>query len=168
MRWILDACTLIYLIKTKLFNKFMELADNEVVIDSSVFQEAVIDGKANKYHDAFEAEEILNTNRVPVISIDISEDLYRFIDAGETSCYLLAKEDGICLTSDDRAYRKFINEHLNAMRLDTFFYEKFNNNRLSKSDFLRILSKLELVNASKPKSILFFMKKLQEREENKN
>jgi len=35
-----------------------------------------------------------------------------------------------------------------------------NQNRLKKKDFLRILNKLELVNATKPKSILFYMKKL--------
>ena len=167
MRWILDACTLIYLIKAKLFNDFMEIVDFPVVIDSSVYQEVVINGKANNYPDAFEAEEILNEYRVPVISIDVSKDLFRFIDPGETSCYLLAIEEGICLTSDDKAYKKFLNENLNAMRIDNFYFEKLNQNGLNKADFLQILNKLESVNATKPKSILFYMKKLQEMEENK-
>ncbi len=167
MRWILDACTLIYLIKAKLFNHFMEIVEFPVVIDSSVYQEVVINGKANNYPDAIEAEEILNENRVPVISIDVSKDLFRFIDPGETSCYLLAIEEGICLTSDDNAYKKFLNENLKAMRIDNFYFEKLNQNRLKKPDFLQILNKLESVNATKPKSILFYMKKLQEIEENK-
>ncbi len=167
MRWILDSCTLIYLIKTKLFNQFMEIVKFPVVIDSNVYQEVVINGKANNYPDAFEAEEILNENRVPVISIDVSKDLFRFIDPGETSCYLLAIEEGICLTSDDRAYKKFLRENLKAMRIDNFYFEKLNQNRLKKTDFLRILDKLELVNATKPKSILFYLKKLQQMEENK-
>jgi len=167
MRWILDACTLIYLIKAKLFNQFMEIVDFPVVIDSSVYQEVVINGKANNYPDALEAEKILNENRVPVISIDVSKDLFRFIDPGETSCYLLAIEEGICLTSDDKAYKKFLNENLKAMRIDNFYFEKLNQNRLKKTDFLLILNKLESVNATKPKSILFYMKKLQEMEENK-
>ncbi len=167
MRWILDACTLIYLIKAKLFNNFMELVEFPVVIDSSVYQEVVINGKANSYPDAIEAEEILNKNRIPVISIDISKDLFRFIDPGETSCYLLAIEEGVCLTSDDKAYKKFLNENLKAMRIDNFYFEKLIQNRLEKADFLQILNKLESVNATKPKSILFFMKKLQEMEENK-
>jgi len=164
MRWILDACTLIYLIKAKLFNNFMELVEFPVVIDSSVYQEVVINGKANNYPDAIEAEEILNENRVPVISIDVSKDLFRFIDPGETSCYLLAMEEGICLTSDDKAYKKFLNENLKAMRIDNFYFEQLNQNRLKKPDFLLILNKLESVNATKPKSILFYMKKLQEME----
>jgi len=167
MRWILDACTLIYLIKAKLFNHFMEIVEFPVVIDSSVYQEVVINGKANNYPDAIEAEEILNENRVPVISIDVSKDLFRFIDPGETSCYLLAKEEGICLTSDDNAYKKFLNENLKAMRIDNFYFEKLNQNRLKKTDFFLILNKLESVNATKPKSILFYMKKLQEMEENR-
>jgi predicted nucleic acid-binding protein len=167
MRWILDACTLIYLIKAKLFNQFIEIVKFPVVIDSSVYQEVVINGKANNYPDAFEAEEILNENRVPVISINVSKDLFRFIDPGETSCYLLALEEGICLTSDDRAYKKFLRENLKAMRIDNFYFEKLNQNQLKKTDFLQILNKLELINATKPKSILFYMKKLQQMEENK-
>jgi len=167
MRWILDACTLIYLIKAKLFKNFMEIVEFPVVIDASVYQEVVFNGKANNYPDAIEAEEILNENRVPVISIDVSKDLFRFIDPGETSCYLLAKEEGICLTSDDKAYKKFLNENLKAMRIDNFYFEKLNQNRLKKTDFLLILNKLESVNATKPKSILFYMKKLQEMEENR-
>ena len=168
MRWILDACTLIYLIKAKIFDRFMEITDFPVVIDSSVFQEVVVDGKANKYPDATEAEEILNKYRIPVISIDVSKELFRFIDPGETSCYLLAKEEGICLTSDDKAYKKFIKENLGAIRLDSFFFEKLNQKRLKRTEFLQILNKLESINATKPKSILFFINKLQEMEENKN
>ena len=167
MRWILDACTLIYLIKAKLFNQFIKIVEFPVVIDSSVYQEVVVNGKANNYPDAIEAEEILNENRIPVISIDVSKELFRFIDPGETSCYLLALEEGICLTSDDKAYKKFLNENLEAMRIDNFYFEKLNQNRLKRKDFLLTLSKLESVNATKPKSILFYMKKLQEMEKNR-
>jgi hypothetical protein len=53
------------------------------------------------------------------------------------------------------------------MRIGNFYFEKLNQNRLKKKDFLLILNKLESVNATKPKSILFYMKKLQEMEENK-
>ena len=167
MRWILDACTLIYLIKAKLFNNFIKIVEFPVVIDSSVYQEVIINGKANNYPDAIEAEEILNENRIPVISIDVSKEIFRFIDPGETSCYLLALEEGICLTSDDKAYKKFLNENLKAMRIDNFYFEKLNQNRLKRKDFLLTLDKLESVNATKPKSILFYMKKLQKMEENK-
>lgn len=167
MRWILDACTLIYLIKAKLFRQFMDIVDFPVVIDSSVYQEVVIEGKVNNYPDAIEAETLLNEFRVPIISIDVSKDLFRFVDPGETSCYLLAIEGGICITSDDRAYLKFLNENLEVIRIDTFYFEKFNQTQIKKQEFLFILNKLESVNATKPKSILFFMKKLQEKGDDK-
>jgi hypothetical protein len=168
MRWILDACTVIYLIKAKLFKQFINLAKFPVVIDSNVNQEVVIEGKAYNYPDAFEAESLLNEFRIPIISIDVSKDLFRFIDPGETSCFLLAQEQGICITSDERAYRKLLNENVQVLKLDTFYYEKFRQNRINKKEFLLILNKLESVYATKPKSILFFIKKLQEKEDDKN
>ena len=165
MRWILDACTLIYLIKTDLFSKFMTLVEFPVVIDSSVYQEVVVYGKKNKYPDANDTEISLNEFKIPVISIDISEELFRFRDPGETSCYILAKEDGICLTSDDRAYKKFIKEEQKAMRLDSFYFEKLNQKKLTEAEFLIILKKLEAIHATKPKSFLFFLEKLNQRKE---
>ena len=165
MRWILDACTLIYLIKADLFSKFMNLTEYPVVIDSSVYQEVVINGKANNFSDASDAEISLNKFKIPVISIDISEELNRFRDPGETSCYILAKEDGVCLTSDDRAYKKFLKAEQKVMRLDSFYFEKLDRNQLTEAEFVKILKKLESFNATKPKSFLFFLKKLQQRKE---
>ena len=165
MRWILDACTLIYLIKADLFSKFMNLTKYPVVIDSSVYQEVVINGKANNFSDASDAEISLNRFKIPVISIDISEELNRFRDPGETSCYILAKEDGVCLTSDDRAYKKFLKAEQKVMRLDSFFFEKLDQNRLTEAEFIKILKKFEFINATKPKSFLFFLEKLQKRKE---
>ncbi len=165
MRWILDACTLIYLIKTDLFSKFMNLTKYSVVIDSSVYQEVVIKGKAGSFPDASTAEISLNKFKIPVISIDITEELAQFRNPGESSCYILAKEEGVCLTSDDRAYKKFLNAGQKVLRLDSFYFEKLNQNKLTKAEFINILKKLESINATKPKSILFFMEKLQKRRE---
>jgi hypothetical protein len=160
MRWILDSCTLIYLIKANLFESFIKLVEYPVVIDSSVYNEVVIDGKAKGYSDAFDAEKSLKKLRIPMISIDVSSNLDLFRDPGETSCYILAKDEGICLTSDDRAYKKFIKQGQDVIRLDTFYFQKFMDDILSEKDFLKILGRLEAINATKPKSILFFMKKL--------
>ena len=165
MRWILDACTLIYLVKANLFKTFMNVVSNPVVIDSSVFQEVVIEGKEHHYSDAFEAESLLNEFHIPVISIDVSSELFRFVDPGETSCFILAKEEGICITSDDRAYRKFHQANLDAMRIESFFYLKFQDNKFTKITFLDILNKLESINAVKSKSVLFYLQKIQNIEE---
>lgn len=165
MRWILDACTLIYLVKANLFKTFMHVVVNPVVIDSSVFQEVINEGKEYQHSDAYEAESLLNEFHIPVISIDVSSELFRFLDPGETSCYILAKEEGICITSDDRAYRKFYQNNLNAMRIDSFFFLKFQKNILTKIEFLEILNKLESINATKPKSVLFYLHKIHNIEE---
>ena len=165
MRWILDACTLIYLVKANLFKTFMNVVSNPVVIDSSVFQEVVIEGKEHHYSDAFEAESLLNEFHIPVISIDVSSELFRFVDPGETSCFILAKEEGICITSDGRAYRKFHQANLDAMRIESFFYLKFQDNKFTKITFLDILNKLESINAVKSKSVLFYLQKIQNIEE---
>ncbi|TFF87869.1 MAG: hypothetical protein EU549_04015 [Promethearchaeota archaeon] len=168
MRWILDACTFIYLVKAKKCSQFMQLVKYPVVIDSNVYQEVVVEGKKLKYPDASEAKKILNNFKIPVISIDVSKEVSRFIDPGETSCYILAKEEGICVTNDDRAYKKFLCENLKVMRLDSFFFNKFNQDYITKFEFIKILKELEKVNATKPKSILFFMEKIQKRCEEKN
>ena len=169
MRWILDSCTLIYLTKTDLFTNFIELAEYPVLIDTSVHKEVIINGKAKGYKDAVKAENFLKQFRIPVIPIDISKDIEFFKDLGETSCYLLAKDDGICLTSDDKAYHKFKKQCVEVVRLDTFFFQKCIEGVLTEQDFINILERLELINATKPKSILFFMKKLKtKKEDNKN
>ena len=169
MRWILDSCTLIYLIKTKLFSKFMDLLKHPLVIDSSVYQEVVIEGKARNYPYAIEAETVLNKYKISVISIDITPELSRFNDAGESSCFILASDHGICLTSDDRAYKKFFSKNIKVMRIDSFYFEMVNQNRINEDEFIKILKQLEKINATKPKSILFFMEKLkQKREEREN
>lgn len=167
MRWILDACTLIYLVKAKLFKQFIELTEYPIVIDSSVYEEVIINGKINEYPDAFEAEELLKKYKIPIIPIDIDEFLYIFKDAGETSCYILAKDEGICLTSDDRAYKKFCKQNENVLRLDTFYYQKFKHNIITKKEFIAILVQLESVNATKPKSILYFIEKMKLLQEDK-
>ena len=165
MRWILDACTLIYLIKTDLFSRFITLTEYSVVIDSSVYQEVVINGKAGNFPDASTAKIALNKFKIPVISIDVSEKLTIFNDPGEASCYILAKEEGVCLTSDIRAFKKFLKAGQKVMRLDTFYFEKLNQNQLTKAEFISILKKLESINATNPKSLLFFMEKLQKMNE---
>ncbi len=168
MRWILDSCTLIYLTKTDSFARFIELIEYPVVIDTSVHKEVIINGKAKGYKDALNTEKNLKRFRIPVISIDISNDIEYFKDPGETSCYLLAKDDGICLTSDERAYKKFKRRGLEVMRLDTFFFQKCIDGLLTEQDFINILEQLEFINATKPKSILFFVKKLKIKKEDDN
>src|SRR5271157_3566986 len=103
MRVILDACTCISLVKAKIFEKFMTLCKDPVVIDTSVYQETVTEGKHQGFLNANEIENKLNQYKIPVISVDVEPEIKKLISAGETSCYILAREDGVCVTSDVRA-----------------------------------------------------------------
>ncbi|MFO8018064.1 MAG: hypothetical protein R6U96_05470 [Promethearchaeia archaeon] len=156
---------MIYLVKTELLENFVNLIDYPLIIDSSVHEEVVLNGKRQNYKDAFEAEKLLKQFRIPVIPIDVSKHLVLFRDAGETSCYILAKEEGICLTSDERAYKKFLKHGKKVIRLDTFYFRKCVEGRLTRKEFMTILNRLKSANATKPKSILFFMEKLEKQGE---
>ncbi|MHA1734549.1 MAG: hypothetical protein ACTSU5_21645, partial [Promethearchaeota archaeon] len=96
MKWILDANTLIYLVKTNLQNRFMELVRHDVILDTSVFQESVTVGIQRGYPDANRIKAFLEHHRIPVIPVDIGPKLHIFKDAGETSCFLLGESEGIC------------------------------------------------------------------------
>ena len=86
MRYILDANALIYLVKSGLSQEFFKLSDDNVVIDSSVYEEVIEKGISNDYSDAYKAREFIEKNQIPIISVDLSSDLSKFRDPGETSC----------------------------------------------------------------------------------
>jgi len=130
MRWILDACTLIYIVKLKLFENFISLIQHPLVIDSSVFEEVITKGMLNNYSDAFEAEKLLQRFKIPVISIDISQDFHFFRDVGETSCFILAKDGGIYITSDDKTYKKMFKLGQKVIRLDSFYFQNYLDKKL--------------------------------------
>ena len=94
MRWILDANTLISLVKTKLQDRFKSLSKHEIVIDTSVYKETVLVGLKHGYIDATRIKGFLEKNRIPIIPVDVSAKLHIFKDAGETSCFLLGDIDG--------------------------------------------------------------------------
>lgn len=98
-------------------------------------------------------------------TLDASKEVYRMKDIGEASCYLLGKDDGVCITSDLRAYNKFKRENIEVISIDSFYFEMYVKQRLTKSDFLNILRKLEIINAIKSKKILFYNQELQKMEE---
>lgn len=56
------------------------------MIDSSVYEEVIEKGISNDYSDAYKAREFIEKNQIPIISVDLSSDLSKFRDPGETSC----------------------------------------------------------------------------------
>lgn len=158
MRFILDANAIIYLIKSGLASLFIKLNNEcDLVIDNNVYNEVVERGIENKYPDAYEAKNFLESNRIPIIPIDIKQNLFKFRDPGETSCYMLAKDEGICISSDIRANRKFKNNKIPFMELDTFFYNQFLKRNVSKKKLITILNELRIVNGTTANRISVFL-----------
>lgn len=160
MRFILDANCLIYLIKTNLAELLYELSAKSVVIDTSVHKEVVLDGIKNNYPDAIQAREFLEKNQIPIISVNVSVDFSKFRDAGETSCYILAKQRGICISSDTRAIQKFNKHAIPCMQLDNFFFLKFLEGKITKITIKRILNDLKIIYATTSERELFFLMKI--------
>ncbi len=157
MRLILDANALIYLVKTNLSQEFIQLIDDDIVIDKSVYNEVVERGIDNKYPDAYNAKDFLEKNQIPIIPVDITSDLSKFRDPGETSNYILAKEDGVCISSDIRANKKFENLGIPFMELDTFFYNQLLKKKIDKEKLINILYELKAVNGTSANRVSVFL-----------
>nr|MDO8118987.1 hypothetical protein [Candidatus Sigynarchaeota archaeon] len=161
-RWIADTNCLIYLGKAKSLDVFHELVNGQMVIDTSVYSEAVEEGIDQGYMDALEIKTFLETRQVPIIPVDISNDLHDFKDRGETSCYLLGKEDGTCITSDTRANKKFREKHVASMQLDTFFFHVAKAGQISIGRFETIMNALERLYATTPERKYEMLMKIKE------
>ena len=165
MRFILDANALIYLVKTGLSQEFINLSEVDLVIDKTVYNEVVEKCMESKYPDAYNARNFLEKNQIPIIPTDISSDLSKFRDAGETSCYILAKKEGICISSDIRANKKFKNLNVAFMELDTFFYNQLLKKKIDKKRFINILSELKGVNGTSANRISIFLELISNEDE---
>lgn len=160
MRYILDACTLIYLVKSNLTSEFTTICDSDIIIDKEVYTEVVEKGKANNYPDAFIAENYLIDNKIPIIPTDIKKFIKIFRDPGETSCFILAKDNGICITSDKRAFNKFEAQSVAVIRIDTYFYKNCIKKQYSKNTIIKFLNQLLRVYATTPERYATFIKLL--------
>ncbi|MHA1764904.1 MAG: hypothetical protein ACTSVK_01470 [Promethearchaeota archaeon] len=161
VRWILDACSLISLIQSNQFENFINLAQYPIIIDTSVYTEVVVQGKKFHYPDAEKAELILKKYKIPIIPIDISNDLQLFRDPGETSCFVLGKESGITITADRRAYNKFLKHQIHVMKIEQFFFQKFKYKKINSEMLLSVLLTLEKVHAISVKEYYYFKELIQ-------
>ncbi len=125
----------------------MDVARNSVVIDTSVYQEVVTNGKKNNFPDAFIADKKMTNHKIPIIPTDVSKYIELFRDPGETSCFILGLESGVTITSDRRAYNKFKSNGIPVIKIEQLFFEKYQNGLIKKAEIKEILKKLENVNA---------------------
>ena len=132
---------------------------NQIFIDTSVYAEVVEKGLKNNYPDAITAKKFLQNYKIPIISIDVSDHIHKFRDAGETSCAILAlnkKTEGICISSDKKALKKFTTCNIPCTQLDTVYYNLFLKAKLKEEEFFNILYKLEKIFAINPERIIFY------------
>jgi|SRR5271157_372553 len=156
MQYYLDACSLIYLVKTGLASKFWTLAGENVAIDTSVYQEVVEEGKKLQYPDSIDAENFIKNQSLPIIPIDVSNEIANFRDPGETSCFILSQQGGICVTSDIKAIKRMRNFNALTITLDAFFYKHWLDQTLTREEFTEIIIDLEQVNAITPERRIFY------------
>ncbi|HUX98280.1 MAG TPA: hypothetical protein VMV49_01885 [Candidatus Deferrimicrobium sp.] len=148
---------------------FIELTKDPIMIDKNVYEEVVEEGIKRGYSDANQISAILQTHNIPIIPVDIHADLYKFRDPGETSCFLLARKEGVCITCDQRATKKMALYGVLGIQLDNFFYQQYLNENITRNKILEVLDKLEGVNATTPERKLVFLKSIfMHKEEKKN
>ncbi|MHA1584141.1 MAG: hypothetical protein ACTSWL_02715 [Promethearchaeota archaeon] len=155
----MDACSLISLIQSDQFENFANLVQYPIVIDTNVYTEVVVQGKEFHYPDAEKADLILKKYKIPIIPTDISKDLPLFNDPGETSCFILGKESGITITADRKAYKKFLKLQIPVMKIEQFFFQKFQNKKLNSKILLSVILTLEEVHAISVKEY-YYLKEL--------
>lgn len=129
------------------------------MIDTSVYKETVDVGIENNYPDAISTKKWLESYKIPIIPIDVTEDLPIYRDPGETSCAILVGEDeqeSVCITADKKTIKKFELNKIPHTQLDTFYYKLFLDSKINDKTFFDILYQLEEVYATSPERILYF------------
>ena len=157
----LDACSLIYLGKAGLLEYVLKVS-SELVIDQEVFEEVVIRGKAEGYPDAQAIETILRKHNVPIIMVDVKQELPFFRDKGEASTFLLSGEGRGCVTSDQRAFAKFELRGAKALRTDMLLLKLLSNKKISFEVAKRGLESLLKVGGTTPERVLAISRAMEE------
>ena len=160
MHLILDTNCLIYLVKANLQEQFYDLSEKDVVIDNNVFEEAVNKGMEKEVEDAKDIDVFLKEKNIPIIPANISNAINNFIDAGETSCFIISKSGGTVITSDVKAIKKFLSMNVDVVRLEFFFFQKWVEKKIIKDELEDILKRLKNVNAISEVRYQFMLKEM--------
>jgi hypothetical protein len=134
MKFVLDSCILINLVKTNTFEQLKNLVD-EIVIDSHVFEEVVTNGKLYGYKDAFEADLLIKKYKIQIINVDISNDIKFLKDPGETSTFLLIN-NSVGLTSDIGVFKKISRRKENILMIVAFIIACFHLKKITREKLI--------------------------------
>lgn len=162
-----DANTLIYLAQAELLDV---LSADELWVGDRVYEEAVEQGKAAGYGDAFLLERYLR-DHASRKTVDPTGDRFDvevtyFGGPGETETFLLAEEaqgggdvDALVVTSDQVAYKKLRRRGVEVIRTDMLLYQRFLTGGIGRQDLYDQLVRLRRVNATTDQRIAFLMEK---------
>jgi len=144
MKLIFDACSLIYLAKIDKLD-ILKSIPYDLCIDQEVYKECVINGKKLGYNDAYILEKFINKH-FKIYETSIKNELIYFRAKGECSIFILA-ENGICITSDKKAYNKILKRGRNVVKLEDLLYVLYQNRIIDILQFNEILEDLLKINA---------------------
>ncbi|MFQ5977001.1 MAG: hypothetical protein ACE5OZ_02575 [Candidatus Heimdallarchaeota archaeon] len=157
----LDACALIYLGKASLLEQILKTV-SKVVIDQEVFEEVVVQGKAGGYADAQAIEATLQNYKIPIIVVNVQQELPFFRDKGETSTFLLSIENRVCVTSDRRAFTKFESRGAEVLRTDTLLFKLLLSQKINYKIAASGLEALLKVGGTTPERFLVISRAMEE------
>lgn len=141
---IFDSCSLIYLSKINKLS-ILTLMSKNILIDEEVYNESVISGKEHGFRDAYILERFI-VDHVKIIPQDISQEIVYFNAKGEASTFLLGK-NGICVTSDKRAFQKMLKRGNNVIKLEDLLFIYCKKQILQIDQFIQLLKELLQINA---------------------
>ncbi|MHA1129518.1 MAG: hypothetical protein ACTSQI_17815 [Candidatus Helarchaeota archaeon] len=144
VKFVFDSCSLIYLAKINSLS-ILKQVSAELLIDKEVYDESVVSGKELGYRDAFILDRFVEEN-FQVSPQDISKEIEYFGAKGEASTFLLGL-NGICITSDKKAFKKILNRGRNVLKTEDFFLLHLENEVISKEQFIQVITDLLKINA---------------------
>ncbi|NHI94618.1 MAG: hypothetical protein EAX96_19155 [Candidatus Lokiarchaeota archaeon] len=159
VKFVFDSCSLINLAKINNLS-ILKLISKELYIDKAVQDECVISGKALGYRDAFILDRFVEQN-FTVIPQDYSEEIEYFGAKGEASTFLLGK-NGICVTSDKKAFRKILNRGAKVIKIEDLFYLSLEKKTLSKEQFKQVINELLKIDAISGEKYHILIKEMEE------
>ncbi|MHA1270589.1 MAG: hypothetical protein ACTSPY_12425 [Candidatus Helarchaeota archaeon] len=157
VKLILDSCSLIYLAKINNLQILTDISD-ELYIDKEVFNESVVSGKKYGYRDSYILERFIEDN-IKISFEDISKEFHYFGARGEASTFLLGK-DGICITSDKKAYQKMLRRGSKVIKIEDLLYIYFKKQKIQYKEFIQILEDLLNINAISPEKFYILIKEV--------
>ncbi len=142
MKAVIDSSSLIFLFKSTTLLSVVEKRFDCLVIPKAVYEEIVIQGKAQGKSDAVKIEQALQSSFFE-INKEANEIRILNIGKGEREAIFLAEKHKLPLLMDDRAAQKIaISLGINTIPLSAFILWAAKNSHLSKKQAIQTLDEL--------------------------